>query len=293
MARWVLLLLTSIALASCQGEADEDGKSRDYPALWEITGAEGRTEGWLFGTVHALPRDLEWQSAKLEEIVETADMLVVEVSGLDDRLGLEELFRSLAYDAPPSVPIYSRLDPLSRDQLRAIEDEQEIESGTFDAMETWGAALALAEFGRTHSSEFGADKVLLAKFGNREIVELEGAALQLSIFDRLPEQEQRDLLRAIIEVVAKDPGDRVDLATIWSRGDLSALERTTLEGLLADPELNEALLVRRNSAWAAQIENLLSASDKPLIAVGAGHLLGEGSVQSLLEERGFAIRRIQ
>lgn len=293
MARWALLLLASIALASCRGEAEEDGQNRDYPALWEITGAEGRTEGWLFGTVHALPRDLEWKSAELQEVVETADMLVVEVSGLDDRRGLEELFRALAYDAPPTAPIYSRLDPLSRDRLRAIESEQEIESGTFDAMETWGAALALAEFGRAHSSEFGADKILLAEFANREIVELEGAPLQLSIFDQLPEREQRDLLAAIIEEVAKQPGDRVDLASIWSRGDLAALERTTLQGLLADPELKEALLVRRNAAWAAQIENLLSASDRPLIAVGAGHLLGEGSVQSLLEQRGFAIRRIQ
>ena len=293
MKGWAAPLLCALALASCQGESSNAGADADYPALWEITGPDDLTEGWLFGTVHALPRDLAWQSPQLEEIAADADMLVVEVSGLDDRAGLERLFRALAYDAPPEYPLYARLDPVSRDRLRSIESREGVNAGSFDAMETWAAALALADFGRAHSSEFGADKILLMQFDDREIVELEGAKLQLSIFDGLPEKEQRDLLKAIIEEVAKQPEDRVDLAAIWSSGDLSALEKTTREGLLADPELREALLVRRNIAWAAQIENLLSASDRPLIAVGAGHLLGDDSVQSLLEQRGFRVRRIQ
>ena len=41
MARWALLLLASIALASCRGEAAEDGQNREYPALWG-RGGSGR-----------------------------------------------------------------------------------------------------------------------------------------------------------------------------------------------------------------------------------------------------------
>ena len=63
--------------------------------------------------------------------------------------------------------------------------------------------------------------------------------------------------------------------------------------ILADPELAQVLLYDRNRSWAAQIENLLSASERPLIAVGAGHLLGERGLPALLESRGYTVSRLE
>ncbi len=66
-----------------------------------------------------------------------------------------------------------------------------------------------------------------------------------------------------------------------------ALERDALP-----PELYEALLTRRNRAWT---DWLIARLDRPgtvLFAVGAGHLAGRVSVQSMLAGRGFTARRI-
>ena len=135
--------------------------------------------------------------------------------------------------------------------------------------------------------------MLLAAFDQREVVELEGARAQLAIFDTLPQTEQRDLLNAVIEE-AREYGDKGDtLANAWLGGDTDRLIELTRRGILADPELAQVLLYDRNRSWAAQIENLLSASERPLIAVGAGHLTGKDNLIELLKDRGFTVTRVQ
>jgi hypothetical protein len=55
------------------------------------------------------------------------------------------------------------------------------------------------------------------------------------------------------------------------------------------PALYEALLVRRNTDWANQIQTMMEGSGTIFIAVGAAHLAGEDSVQEILEDRGLTV----
>lgn len=57
------------------------------------------------------------------------------------------------------------------------------------------------------------------------------------------------------------------------------------------PVLYEALLVRRNTDWANQIQTLLEGSGTIFMAVGAAHLAGDDSVQEILEDRGLTVTR--
>ena len=291
-------LLSTIALtfallvAACGSQPDVTKAEGPYPALWEIADSNGTVEGWMFGTIHALPDDTRWQSAELEEILGTADMLVVEVANLEDGAELSRLFEEMAFDRPAG-PIAERIDPDLRDEFEALLIKAKVRRAYFDPMESWAAALALAQVAQSAKSENGADRALLAAFDNREVTELEGARRQLAIFDTLPEVEQRDLLNAVLEE-SKDADDGLGtLAAAWLEGDTEALTALTRRGILADPELAEALLRKRNASWSAQIENLLSAREKPLIAVGAGHLLGDDGLPVMLERRGYTVRRIQ
>ncbi len=289
----IALLFGCLLLSACKREAQVDlGKDTDFPAVWEIVDQNGKSEGWLFGTIHALPDGAKWRSPKFQTIVGNADMLVVEVSGLGDGDAVSKVFNDMAFDKPP-VPLIERITPDHRQQFGALLTKSKVRSDYFDGMESWAAALALAQAAQTGSAENGVDRALLADFAGKEIIELEGAKAQLAIFDALPEKEQRDLINAVLEESAAYEKDQGILARTWKRGDIAELEKLTQRGVLADPELKEALLLKRNEAWAAQVENLLSAKAKPLIAVGAGHLLGTGSLLTLLEDRGYTIRRIQ
>ena len=288
--RIVLLLFVLSLLAACTSQ-DAEPADPPSPALWEITGPQGTVEGWLFGTVHALPADLEWRSPQLDKAIERADMLVVEVGDLDRRDRMAALFEGLAYDTPTG-PVRERIRPGLRDAFDGLVAEADVRRDYFDPMESWAAALALAQVVQRGGSESGADRALLADFSGREIVELEGAQAQLSIFDRLPEAEQRDLLNAVIEEASQDDVGEGTLAQAWRAGNVVELERLTRKGMLADPELRQALLVDRNHAWAQRIENLLSAKPRPLVSVGAGHMLGEDGLPALLEASGYTVRRV-
>ena len=63
---------------------------------------------------------------------------------------------------------------------------------------------------------------------------------------------------------------------------------------LTDEKLAEALLYSRNATWADWIEDRLETTPGTVfIAVGAGHLAGEKSVQDYLGQRGIQSERVQ
>ena len=55
----------------------------------------------------------------------------------------------------------------------------------------------------------------------------------------------------------------------------------------------KVLLVDRNTDWADQIQTLLQGSGTAFIAVGAAHLTGDDSVQSILKSRGVAVESVE
>ena len=88
-----LALALAAALAACGGP--EEDWPPPSPALWEVSGPDGET-GWLFGTIHALPEGVEWETPALEAALDRADALVVEVANLGED-GLPALLAERGY----------------------------------------------------------------------------------------------------------------------------------------------------------------------------------------------------
>ena len=83
------------------------------------------------------------------------------------------------------------------------------------------------------------------------------------------------------------------LQQAWLRGDVAALEALDHDGLLADPELRDALLIQRNADWVRQLSAMLKQGEKPLVAVGALHLVGKDGLVARLQAQGFKVTRLQ
>ncbi len=262
------------------------------PALWRVEGANGQ-QAYLFGTIHALPRPAAWRGAKVDAALEASDRIVVEVAALGDDAGMARAFDALAH-TPAQVatlaPLDQRVEPARRPALLAAITRTGRSAGDFSDTETWAAALMLAKAEDAGDPVHGIDRAVLAARGSRPVVELEGAAHQFAIFDRLPEAAQRRLLA---EAVAGVGGDPAALANAWRKGDVATIAAETRKGMLADPVLREALYTGRNRAWAARIAGIMAQGGKPFVAVGMAHLAGEDSLPAMLAARGYRVTRVQ
>lgn len=293
MAGAVLAALFLVILAGCSdapGEAPADATSAN-PLVYEIANADGVVEGWIVGTIHALPNRTRWQTPAINGAVRDADLLVVEVRLGDSAVRSKVLVELAATAGQP--PLEQRVPADLRPQLASLLERGGMAGVDFSTQETWALAIILAGIDAPGNSINGVDRAMINYFSRRPIRELEGLRGQLSIFDRLPESAQRSMLAAVVRENENHRRDPERLQRAWLAGNAATIEQATREGFLADPVLREALLVRRNRRWTAALLPLLAEAPRPLIAVGTAHLVGPDGLPALLKAQGYRVRRIR
>lgn len=288
--RFLGALMIALLVAAC-GQPEQASERVGTPALWEIEGVAGAPAGWLFGTVHALPDGTNWETSALSGAVREAGLLVVEVKDLRDQAVIAGVFRDMAYDKPPA-PLMGRVPPSAQDALNRAVSASGATRADLSRMETWALALVLARAVAPLDPQNGVDRELEARFATRPIVELEGASRQLAVFDSLAEEDQRAMLLAVLKEADTAGRESDALVAAWLEGNLAAIEKTALKGMLGDPELYDALLAGRNRRWADRLKVIIDQGRRPLVAVGAAHMVGPDGLPALLAAKGYTLRRI-
>lgn len=279
------LLALALALASC-----DSSPLPATPAIWHVTSNTGQ-EGWLFGTIHAAPKPVAWRSQALDEALSRSGVVVVEVANIADDAAVSQAFATLSR-TPSLPPVEQRVAAKHRGRLMTMIADRRLKPSDLRDVETWAIALTLARPAKGSDAANGIDRAVLAAASGKPVVELEGATGQLSIFDRLPEAEQRDLLNFVLsDVAALD--DDASLLDIWRKGDMKPIEAETRSGMLADPELREALFTGRNRKWIPQIERDIRDGRRPFVAVGAAHMVGHDGLVVMLQRAGYTVTRLQ
>ncbi|WP_271077797.1 TraB/GumN family protein [Aurantiacibacter sp. MUD61] len=251
-----------------------------------MTSPEGE-RGWLFGTVHALPDGVAWYTAPLDTALSERGVLILEIADYG-RHGGAEWFRLLGM-REGLTPLTQRFPEEERAQVRALLDRADMDEEDLRQSETWVAAITLSNAVREGDAGNGVDRTLRDR--SDTVIGLETTRSQLSIFDELPEEEQQDLLLAVAE--AAEGNSRDDALRAWLTGDMVTFAQSAEQGITSDPELRAALHTNRNLAWLPAIREAIEAGDKPFVAVGAAHMLGEDGLPALLEAEGYTVTRIQ
>ena len=163
-----------------------------------------------------------------------------------------------------------------------------------ERMKPWMAAISLigpALKAAGYNAELGVDKHFFdrATRAGLEIRGLETVEYQLSRLDQLSPPLQEAMLKAAITDIETEIANVKIIAQAWSRGDTSTIERLLLAAVLQSPELYQTLLVERNRNWVAPIERCLKERTPCFVVVGAAHLVGAHSVQSMLRQKGYTV----
>jgi hypothetical protein len=264
------------------------------PAMWEVRDEDSVL--WLFGSFHVLPEAVEWRTPLFEETLANADTVVFEADvrpAAMMEIGAEAFARGIYTDGRLLTEM---INSETESKLRDVVADLALPVGSLLAMRPWFAALTITT-GATaaigYTSE-GVEYVLQPELPAEKQVYLETGAEQLDILAAAPEDEQIAMLQATLEEI-DGLGNVLDkMMSNWIAGtperlaDLFMVETGAYGG-----EFVERLIYARNRNWLPKLETMLAENSEALVIVGAGHLIGEGSVVDLLEEAGYRVARIQ
>ena len=263
------------------------------PALWKV--ADEDTTIYLFGTIHALPGGIDWLHGNVAQAIDRSQELVTEITdGSSPELQARVMGKAML---TPGKSLRDLLNEGERKRYEAAIKTLGLPESTFDAFKPWYAAVGLATLPLVrsgYSAENGVEEALEARIKPRNLPHsgLETMEFQLGLFDGLPPAVQKRYLMDVIDGLPQITGELDRMVAAWKAGDADRLASIMNEDE-EDPAMMEALITNRNRAWAQWVQARLARPGTVFVAVGAGHLAGDGSVQAQLAAKGLTTQRVQ
>ncbi|MEM1379912.1 MAG: TraB/GumN family protein [Pseudomonadota bacterium] len=266
-------------------------------ALWQVSDED--TVVYLLGTVHLMKTGTSWETDAIRAAFNQSEATYLEadVWSKDAQRAMGVVVTQNAENAPGNT-LSGFFDKKQRAKLDETVTALGMTLSDIELYRPWFATmqlsvLALVEAGGDPAA--GADIYISREMMLRDtpLRYLETAAQQIKMLSSGDDTRDAEYLYASLEDLSKGEIYFADLVGAWYDGDVERLD-FLVNGAMADfPELRQRLLVDRNLDWAQQIDRLMT--DEPgtyLVAVGVGHLVGEGSVQDQLASRGYEPKRI-
>lgn len=265
------------------------------PALWVIRDADSTI--YLFGTVHVLRPTTGWATDRIDAAFDSADQIWFEISNPDDQASMMPIVQRLGLS--PQTPLSSLLTPEENADLEAAAASVGLPMAQLNIFRPWLAGLTLSVTPLVkagYDPQSGVELVLKARAlaAGKPIHGFETLEEQVGIMAGLPDEAQLDFLRSTLKSYDNATVELDRLVNAWAAGDVSAIEAFAVTEMKNESQVvYDAMLTNRNTNWAGQIQTLLDGSGTVFIAVGAAHLAGDDSVQSILERRGVHATRVE
>jgi uncharacterized protein len=266
------------------------------PALWVVKDAD--TTIYLFGTFHLLPPNLNWNQGPVKAAFESADTLRLEIANIEAETAAVQAITAQKGLLPQGESLNDGLTDDQKIRLARIISETGIPPEAINSMRPWFASLVMSvtmvqKMGLDPNK--GVDKTLdgLARARGIPVEGFETGAEQIGFLASISPALQREMLISTLDEWDKFPRMIDDLVVAWSRGDANRVGRMISGSLMSQPELSRVLLTDRNQRWADWVAARMATPGTVFVAVGAGHLAGPDSVQTLLRAKGIKSERVR
>lgn len=283
----LLLFLVAILATVVPAQAE--------PAIWIVKGPHATV--YLFGTIHALQKDQPWRSAKIDAAIKESGTLWLEIPNVDDAASMQPLLISLGMD--PAHPLSTRLTADQLAKLNKVATAAGLPGGEsmLEPLKPWLAALTVSiapilQAGYDPNS--GVEMVLKPEFdkADKPVKGFETAEQQMRFFADMSDKAQIDFLNSELDDFDSAVDKLKKMLAAWYAGDTAAMDQMNNADLRdKHPDLFQILVVQRNQAFTAQIQDLLKGDGVSFVAIGAGHLVGKDGVPAMLEKQGYKVTR--
>ncbi len=309
-----ILTITIFVLSSCKTSqlattpqvVNGSYAAQEKALLWEITGNKIKKPSYLYGTIHMIPKDdffllesTKERFAKAKKVVfeinmaevdqmelamKMMTMMFMEDKTLKDLLSEEDYTK--VKEALKENPMIEMMGE-SVERIKPIFLSTMLDQGEM-GMDPMGGGGLGGNLGDMKSYEF----VLLemAQEAEKEMGGLETVEFQMSIFDKIPLEEQAQMLVQAIDMEKEEGEDVLSIMVkMYKDQDVPAMYQIIHEQSGgSNSEFEKELLTERNKNWIPQMKEMMK-KEPTFFAVGAGHLGGELGVISLLRQEGYIV----
>jgi len=263
-----------------------------HPALWHVQGPKG--EAYLFGSIHLLPKNINWRTQAVDAAIKRANVFVFEVSTNSEAQA--EIRALIAREGmlAPGQSLRAMLPPASQTDYDAALAKAKLSPENVDREKPWLASLQLliAEGAAKHySADAGVDNAVMAIAARRHKSSryFETIEQQFSLLAGSTDKLQLSEFESDLKDFGQTDDDLGSMVDAWKNGQEDRLAGLMNADLADDPDMKKALLTDRNQNWVTQIETMLAEKKIFFITVGAGHLAGPDGVPAILRAAGYKV----
>lgn len=263
--------------------------------MWEIE-KDGRT-ATVLGTLHVLDDRFYPLPAEVEQAYLDADLVVFETDLSPDRAKAARRAILARAVYPDGETAADHLDPETARALRAYCSRATVNYDSLVRLKPWMIALNLTNIELVRAGALlanGIDHHLFRRAENdgKDLGFLESVDDQTAAFEALEDETQGELLRKTLADFADLRGTLEQIYATWSTGDAAGLAALIDDSFAEFPDIRAVLLDDRNRAWAEAIPGQIALAERPLILVGAAHLVGDDNLLDRLAADGYAVRKL-
>ena len=251
---------------------------------------------FLLGSLHVLKSDTYPLANAINEAYSLSQKVVFEtdLAAMMDPVVMAKMMAMGLY--PEGQTLLQNIPEEMRSSLKKKMTDLGMPMEHFGRFRPWFMAVTLTalELQRLgFSPEYGIDVHFYGRAGSdqKEIGYLEPVDFQLDLLGKMNEQDQNAFLGQTLKDldVAAQMAD--DMLKSWEKGDVDNLYAILFKSFEGYPQIENRLLGQRNIDWVKKIEAMTAEDKNIFIIVGAGHLIGPGSVVALLKEKGYKVKQ--
>jgi len=291
-----ILCLTAILFVSAGLDAQQSNQTTSPKhCLWLVETPLNKAV-FLLGSLHVLKSDTYPLAKAINEAYSLSQKVVFEtdLAAMMEPAVLAKMMAMGLY--PEGQTLFQNISDEMQSSLKKRMTDLGMPMAHFARFRPWFIAVTLTalELQRLgFSPDYGIDVHFYGRAGSdqKEIGYLEPVDFQLDLLGKMNAQDQNAFLGQTLKDldVAAQMAD--DMLKNWEKGDLDNLYAILFKSFEGYPQIENRLLRRRNIDWVKKIEAMMAEDKNIFIIVGAGHLIGPGSVVALLKEKGYKVRQ--
>lgn len=262
--------------------------AQENSLLWKISGKDLKTESYILGTIHIMCEENFNIPEKVKKATAEVDQIIFEV----DLSNPEAAAKAQQLAMTPNTTFFENYDPKKLAYIDSALTSHQFSIKMFDmvAPSTMISLLTLKSFACADPTKIKMMEAEIKALGaNKKISDLESLDFQMDLLGKLATP---NYFYEYFKNYNEFQGISQQMVDYYNTENIEGLKSIFQNTKYMSKDQFDAMLTNRNTKWVQDIPAKIQ-NTKSLIAVGAGHLVGDLGIIKLLRDKGYTLTPVK